>query len=67
MSTLFLAHTEADGSLAKAALEALAAKFEIPVHHLGTSGGDALVINDANIPLAELKEAHTATLPRLFG
>ena len=51
----------------RAALEALAAKFEIPVHHLGTSGGDALVINDANIPLAELKEAHTATLPRLFG
>ena len=51
----------------RAAFEALAANFEIPVHHLGTSGGDSLVINDANIPLAELKEAHTATLPRLFG
>jgi len=50
-----------------AALEALAEKFEISLHHLGTSGGDALVINEASIPLAELREAHTATLPRLFG
>ena len=50
-----------------AALEALAAKFEIPVHHLGKTGGDILLINDATIPLVELKEAHTATLPRLFG
>jgi len=49
------------------AIEALAAKFEIPTHHLGTTGGDALVINDATISLTELSQAHTATLPRLFG
>jgi phosphoribosylformylglycinamidine synthase len=49
------------------ALEALAQKYEISLYHLGTSGGDALVINDASIVLSELREAHTATLPRLFG
>jgi phosphoribosylformylglycinamidine synthase len=49
------------------ALEKLAEAHGVPLHHLGKTGGDALVINDATIPLAELREAHTSTLPRLFG
>ena len=49
------------------ALEALAHKYEIPLHTLGSSGGDALVINHASIPLIELRSAHTETLPKLFG
>jgi len=51
----------------RAALTALAAQHEIPLHYLGTTGGQALVINGASIPLAELSQAHTETLPRLFG
>jgi phosphoribosylformylglycinamidine synthase II len=46
---------------------ALAGEHEIVLHHLGTTGGDSLTINDAVIPLAELSQAHTETLPRLFG
>ncbi|MFM6840815.1 MAG: phosphoribosylformylglycinamidine synthase subunit PurL [Candidatus Planktophila sp.] len=48
-------------------LEALATKHSIPVAKIGTTGGDALVINDANIPLAELRTAHTETFKKLFG
>ena len=51
----------------RAALTALAASHEIPLHHLGSTGGQALVINGASIPLVELSQAHTETLPRLFG
>ena len=51
----------------RASLTALADKYEIPLHRLGTTGGQALVINGASIPLAELSQAHTETLPRLFG
>ena len=50
-----------------AELEALAAKHSIPLAQLGTTGGDALVINDASIPLAELRRAHTETFKKLFG
>ena len=49
------------------ALRALAKERDIPFHPIGTSGGDALVINGASIPLTELRQAHTETLPRLFG
>ncbi|HEY4898869.1 MAG TPA: hypothetical protein VIH79_04030, partial [Candidatus Nanopelagicaceae bacterium] len=49
------------------AIHALAEKFEIPLHKIGASGGDSLIINDAVIPLTELRKAHTETLPRLFG
>ena len=49
------------------ALRALAKDCEIPFHPIGKSGGDALTINGAAIPLAELRRAHTETLPRLFG
>ena len=49
------------------ALRALAKDCEIPFHPIGKSGGDALTINGAAIPLTELRRAHTETLPRLFG
>jgi phosphoribosylformylglycinamidine synthase len=40
---------------------------DIPLTYLGTTGGDALVINDVNISLAELRTAHTSTFQNLFG
>jgi len=40
---------------------------DIPLTYLGTTGGDALVINDVNISLAELRTAHTSTFQKLFG
>jgi phosphoribosylformylglycinamidine synthase len=53
---------------AKAAeLEALATKQSIPLTKIGTTGGDALVINGAAIDLAELRTAHTETFKKLFG
>jgi phosphoribosylformylglycinamidine synthase len=50
-----------------AELEALATKHSIPVAKIGTTGGDALVINDASISLTELRTAHTGTFKKLFG
>ncbi len=49
------------------ALSTLAAKHHITLTKLGTTGGDSLTINDAVISLAELRTAHTATFPKLFG
>ena len=49
------------------ALTELAQKFGVPLHPLGTSGGDSLNINEAEISLTELRSAHTETLPKLFG
>ena len=40
---------------------------DIPLTHLGATGGDALVVNDAVISLDELRKAHTATFEKLFG
>ena len=48
-------------------LQALAALHEIPLAKLGTTGGNALVINDATISLTELRAAHTETFKKLFG
>jgi phosphoribosylformylglycinamidine synthase len=48
-------------------LEALSAKHSIPVAKIGTTGGEALVINDATISLTELRRAHTETFKKLFG
>ena len=48
-------------------LEGLAIKNTIAINKLGTTGGDALIINDAVISLDELSIAHTSTFPRLFG
>ena len=50
-----------------AKVEALCAKYSIPVSKLGITGGDSLVINNAEISINELREAYTDTLPRLFG
>ena len=50
-----------------AALTELASRYDIELKKIGTSGGDALVINDAIIPLTELRMAHTETFPKLFG
>jgi len=49
------------------ALNAMAAKYKIKATYLGMTGGDALEINDAHIPLSELHTAHTETFPKLFG
>jgi phosphoribosylformylglycinamidine synthase subunit PurL len=50
-----------------AALDALADTHGVPFHKVGVTGGDALVINDATIPLTELRTAFTETFPKLFG
>ncbi len=49
------------------ALQKLADAHSIPVHWVGKTGGDALVINGATIPLTELRTAFTETFPKLFG
>ena len=49
------------------ALSSLAAKYQITLSRLGTTGGNALRINDAVISLDELHTAHTATFQKLFG
>jgi phosphoribosylformylglycinamidine synthase subunit PurL len=50
-----------------AALTELATAHNIALAKIGTSGGDSLVINGAAITLAELRKAHTETIPKLFG
>ncbi|WP_425582202.1 phosphoribosylformylglycinamidine synthase subunit PurL [Streptosporangium carneum] len=46
----------------------LCAANELPCQCLGTTGGDALVVeNVLEIPVAELRETHTSTLPGIFG
>jgi len=40
---------------------------DISLTYLGTTGGDALVINDVKISLDELRIAHTSTFQKLFG
>jgi phosphoribosylformylglycinamidine synthase len=49
------------------ALTELAAKYSLPLVRLGTSGGQALTINDCEISIAQLSQAHTETFPKLFG
>jgi phosphoribosylformylglycinamidine synthase len=44
-----------------------AASQKIALTKIGTTGGDSLVINDANISLTELRTAHTETFKKLFG
>ena len=51
----------------RTALEKEAAAHGISLTLLGTTGGDKLVINGAEISLDELRIAHTQTLPKLFG
>jgi phosphoribosylformylglycinamidine synthase len=49
------------------ALSALANKHSIAITKIGSTGGDALEINEAKISLTELRKAHTETFPKLFG
>ena len=49
------------------AISTLAAKYEIAVTKIGTTGGSSLTINDAVIGLNELRLAFTETIPKLFG
>jgi phosphoribosylformylglycinamidine synthase len=40
----------------------------VPVTELGTTGGDAVLVDGvAELPLSELRAVWTATLPALFG
>jgi phosphoribosylformylglycinamidine synthase subunit PurL len=56
--------TTADPTGVRAAAEAAG----VPVTELGTTGGEALVLDGLlELPLTELREAWTATLPALFG
>ena len=48
-------------------LEALCAEYSLPVSKIGETGGDSLIINDANISLTELRKSYTETFPKLFG
>jgi phosphoribosylformylglycinamidine synthase len=50
-----------------ATLQKLAADHSIALAKIGTTGGDALVINEASISLSELHSAHTETFKKLFG
>ena len=46
------------------ALTDLAARHGVPLTALGETGGDALVVEGQfDVPLAELRDAWTATLP----
>ena len=49
------------------ALLAAASKEKITVTKIGVTGGSSLVINGADIPLTELRKAHTETFIKLFG
>ncbi len=57
----------------EAELVATAEEAGVPVARLGSTGGDALVVSGAfeggsfEVPLAEAREAHDGTLPRIFG
>ena len=49
-------------------LRALAARHDVPLTELGTTGGDALVVEGAfEVALDELRSAWTATLPDALG
>ena len=45
----------------------MAKVHDITIAKIGSTGGDALTINDSVIPLNELRAAHTQTIPKLFG
>ncbi|HEX6446180.1 MAG TPA: phosphoribosylformylglycinamidine synthase subunit PurL [Streptosporangiales bacterium] len=50
------------------AVTARCAELGLPVTRLGESGGETLSLRGLfDLPLAELREAHEGTLPRLFG
>jgi phosphoribosylformylglycinamidine (FGAM) synthase-like enzyme len=49
-------------------LETLAAKAGVPRTHLGTTGGDRLVVGGVvDLPLSQLRDAYESALPRALG
>lgn len=49
-------------------LRALCARHDVPMTEIGTTGGDALVVEGAfDVPLDELRTAWTSTLPAALG
>ncbi|MDP1721530.1 MAG: phosphoribosylformylglycinamidine synthase subunit PurL [Candidatus Nanopelagicaceae bacterium] len=48
-------------------LDALAKTQNIALTKIGTSGGSSLTINEAVIPLDELRRSYSDTIPKLFG
>ena len=56
------------GATALPALQALARAEAVPVHVVGTTGGQSLVIGeDASIAVGTLRHAYETTLPRAMG
>ena len=49
------------------AIVALAGKYQIPVRPVGTTGGNFLAINGAEISIDELRDANTGVFEALFG
>ncbi|SDJ47334.1 phosphoribosylformylglycinamidine synthase subunit PurL [Nonomuraea jiangxiensis] len=46
----------------------LCGRHDVPCYGLGVTGGTSLVVEDVfEVPVAELRETHAATLPALFG
>ncbi|MEN9324454.1 MAG: hypothetical protein RL414_208 [Actinomycetota bacterium] len=48
-------------------LVALAGKYQIPITHIGSTGGNSLTINGGAISIDELRDAHTGVFEKLFG
>ena len=48
-------------------LSQLARSQKIVLTKIGTSGGSSLIINEAVIPLDELRKSYSDTIPKLFG
>ncbi|MDF2709476.1 MAG: purL, partial [Nonomuraea muscovyensis] len=47
---------------------ALCARHDVPCYGLGTTGGSSLVVEGVlEVPVADLRDKHAATLPALFG
>ena len=49
------------------AIVALAGKYQIPINHVGATGGNSLTINGGALSIDELRAANTGVLEKLFG
>ena len=49
------------------AIVALAGKYQIPINHVGVTGGNSLTINGGALSIDELRAANTGVLEKLFG
>jgi len=48
-------------------LNALCVAHNVPMHRIGSTGGDALIVNGAIIDIPTLRDAHTKTFAGLFA